>query len=106
MTENKKRRSDSISERRFRRHNRAAERRRKAAQEDSRFFRAVFSLAGVTAAFAIGLAVFGLSGGSIDPASMDGLLAPWIGPLSRLDIAGLAFILLLGGLYFWRIRKR
>lgn len=97
---------DRVSERRFRRYHRSLERRRAAERQDSQFFRAVFSLAGVAGALAIGLAVFGMTGGNFDPAAMDLWLQPWIGPFSRLQAIGLLFIASVGGLYFWRIRKR
>ncbi len=102
----KNKRADSVSERRFRRYHRSAERRRAAERQDSQFFRAIFSLAGVAAAFAIGLAVWGMTGGGFDVNSMDGLLQPWIGPLSKLEAIGILFVVMIGGLYFWRIRRR
>lgn len=106
MSENQTTRKETASERRFKRYHRANERRREAARQDSQFFRAVFSLTGVAGAVAIGLAVFGMTGGSFDPAAMENLLQPWIGPISRLEAMGILFVLLTGGLFFWRIRKR
>ncbi len=106
MTDEQSHRKDSVSQRRFKRYHRANDRRRRAEQQDSQFFRAVFSLAGVAGALAIGLAVFGMTGGRFDPAAMDHMLAPWMGPLSRLEAIGILFVILVGGLYFWRIRKR
>ena len=95
-----------VSRQRFKRYHRAAERKRAAERQDSQFFRAVFSLTGVAGAIVIGLAIFGMTGGNFDPATMDHLLEPWIGSLSRLHVGGLAFVAMVGGLYFWRIRKR
>lgn len=95
-----------VSRQRFKRYHKATERRRAAERQDSQFFRAVFSLAGVAGALAIGLAVFGMTGGNFDPATMEGLLEPWLGSLSRLQVGGIVFVLLVGGLYFWRVRKR
>jgi len=105
MTDDQPTRKDSVSQRRFKRYHRANERRRQAARQDSQFFRAIFSLAGVAGVLAIGLAVFGMTGGNFDPEAMDHLLAPWIGPVSRLEALGILFVVLVGGLYFWRIRK-
>lgn len=96
---------DTASERRFKRHHRAAARRRKAAREDSHFFRAVFSIAGVGAALAIGFAVFGLTGGS-DLGGLGDLARPWIGPFSKLEVIGVGMIAGLAALFFWRVRKR
>ena len=65
----------------------------------------MFSLAGVGGALAIGLAVFVLTGGD-SLGGLENLAEPWIGGASRLEIFGIGFILFLGALYFWRIRKR
>ena len=97
---------ESLTERRFRRYHRQAARRRKQAKEDTRFFQAVFSLAGVAAAIAIGIAVFGMTGRGIDAGALADLTTPWLGPISKFEVLGLAFIAVLGGLYFWRIRRR
>lgn len=96
---------ESVSDRRFRRYHRAAERRRKAERADSVFYRAVFSIAGVGAALAIGLAVYVLNGGS-GASDIGDLASPWIGPFSKLEIYGIGFIIFLAGLFFWRVRKR
>ena len=92
------------ADRRFRRYHRSRARRAKAAREDANFFRAVYSLAGVGAALAIGLAVFGMTGGSV--AGLEGLAQPWIGPFTKLEVLGVGFIGSLALMYFWRIRKR
>lgn len=92
------------TDRRFRRYHRARARRAKAAREDANFFRAVYSLAGVGAALAIGLAVFGMTGGSVS--GLEGLAQPWIGPVTKLEALGIGFIGFLAILYFWRVRKR
>lgn len=93
------------SERRFRRYHRSRARRAKAAQEDANFFRAVYSLAGVGGALAIGLAVFGMTGGS-GVGDLGGLVDPWIGPVTKLEALGVGSIAALAAVYFWRIRKR
>ena len=97
--------SQNVSDRRFRRYHRAAERRRKAERADSVFYRAVFSIAGVGAALAIGLAVYVLNGGS-GASDIGNIASPWIGPFSKLEIFGIGFIIFLAGLFFWRVRKR
>ena len=97
---------ETVSDRRFRRYHRQAARRRKQAREDTRFFQAVFSLAGVAAAIAIGIAVFGITGGGVNAGALNDLTRPWIGPMSKFEFFGLVFIVVLGGIYFWRIRKR
>ncbi len=96
---------ETVNDRRFRRYHRAAARRRKAEKSDTYFYRAVFSVAGVGAAFAIGLAVFVLTGGD-SLSGMETLAAPWIGNMSRLEVFGIGFIVFLGALFLWRVRKR
>ena len=91
-------------DRRFRRYHRSRARRAKAAQEDTNFFRAVYSLAGVGAALAIGLAVFGMTGGEVS--GLEGLAQPWLGSVTKLEALGIGFIALLAAIFFWRIRKR
>ncbi|MBC6402030.1 MAG: hypothetical protein GDA39_05045 [Hyphomonadaceae bacterium] len=106
MVQNDTGHKPNISDRRFRRYHRQAERRRKQERRDSRFMAAVFSLAGITAAIAIGVAVFGMQGGRMDTGALADLTRPWLGSLSKFEVLGLVFIALVGGLYFWRIRKR
>lgn len=97
--------SEKLSDRRFRRYHRAAARRQRQAREDSHFFRAVFSIAGVSAALAIGLAVYFLGGGR-DLSSLSTLATPWLGPLSKLEVIGAGMITLMALNYMWRVRKR
>ena len=106
MTEPHSNERETVSERRFRRYHKQAARRRQQAKEDTRFFQAVFSVAGVAAAIAIGIAVFGMTGGGIAPGALADLAQPWLGPLSKFEVLGLGFITVLGALYFWRIRTR
>ncbi len=101
----KKDTSEKLSDRRFRRYHRAAARRKQAAREDSHFFRAVFSIAGLGAALAIGLAVYFVGGGS-DLSGLEALARPWLGPMSKLEVMGVGVIAALGVLFLWRVRKR
>ena len=97
------------SERMFRRSRRAEDRRRKQARDDSNFFKAVFSLAGVATGFVfilIYLASSAMSGGGGGLAALAPLSEPWLGPISKLELFGGLFIGLLAALYLWRIRKR
>lgn len=103
--ENEKRNAPEDRDRRFRRYHRARARRVQQAKDDANFFRAVYSLAGVGGAMAIGLAVLGMTGGR-GVEGMDGLAQPWIGPVTKLEALGLAFIAMLAVIFFWRIRKR
>ena len=94
------------SERMFRRSRRAEMRRRQAAADDARFFRAVFSLAGVATAFVFVLIYLAQTGGGGGLIAMAHLAEPWLGPLSKLEVFGFGFIAVLAGMYLWRIRKR
>ncbi len=106
MPDPEKQDRETVSERRFRRYHKQAARRRQQEREDSRFFQAVFSLAGVGAAIALGIAFLAMNGGGMNPRTLASLTEPWLGPLSRMEVFGLAFIALLGAVYFWRIRRR
>lgn len=97
---------EDYTQRRLRRYHKARARRQKDAVSDARFSRALFSVAGIAAAIAIGLAVLGMDGAAVDPDAAQALTDPWIGPLSRLEVYGIGFIALLGVIYFWRIRRR
>ena len=106
MSEDNKSGRDSVAQRRFRRYHRQAARRRQQEKDDTRFFQAVFSLAGVAAAIAIGIAVMGLTGRGPNPEALAALTDPWLGPFSFLEVMGVALILALGAIYLWRIRRR
>jgi len=97
---------ENYTQRRLRRYHKAQARRRKDAASDARFSRALFSLAGMAAAFAIALGVLGMRGASVDPDAAQKLTDPWIGPVSRLEVYGIAVILILAVIYMWRIRRR
>lgn len=95
----------TASERRFRRYHRAEARRRRQAREDSHFFRAVFSIAGVGAALAIGLAVYFVGGGR-DLSGLETLAMPWLGPFSKLEVMGIGIVIFMAASFLWRVRKR
>jgi len=99
-------RPSDYTQRRFRRYHAAQARRRKASAADDRFSRAVFSVAGIAAALAIGLGVLGMRGLSIDPESAARLTSPWIGPASRIEVYGIGFIVVLAVIFMWRVRRR
>ncbi len=94
------------TERRFRRYHKARDRRQSAQRADSRFFQAVFALAGVASALAIGIAVMAITGGGPNMMALHGWTEPWLGALSRLEVLGLAFVAVIGGMFAWRIRRR
>lgn len=94
------------SDRMFRRSRRAEMRRRQAAADDARFFRAVYSLAGVATVFVFILIYLAQSGGGQGLIGMVHLAEPWLGPFSKLEIFGFGFIAVLAGMYLWRIRKK
>ena len=94
------------SERLFRRSRRAQMRRRQAAKDDAAFFQAVFSLAGVAAALVFVL-VYGVwQGGFAIGGSLSQLSRPWIGSFSRLEALGVGAVIVLGYIYYLRIKRR
>lgn len=95
---------DSYSQRRFRRYHRAQERRRKNAKSEARFSRIIISITGLVGVVAVGLAVFGARGATIDLNRADYLTRPWIGEMTRIEGYGLGVILLL--VLFFLLRNR
>lgn len=96
---------ESGSKQRLRRYHRREERRRAQERADSRFMAAVFSLAGVGAALAIGLAVWAMGGGGVS-SDLGYLSQPWIGQVSRLEVLSVVFVAGLGVLFYIRTRSR
>lgn len=99
-------RKERPSERMFRRSRRAEMRRRQAAREDANFFRAVFSLAGVATAFVFVIIYMASANGGSGMVALAPLSEPWIGPFSRLEIFGVGLIIVLGAVFWFRIKKR
>ena len=94
-----------VSDRRFKRYNRARERQLASAKADDAFFKAVFSLAGVTTGVVFILAWVMMNGGG-GLAALAPLTEPWLGPFSQLEIIGFGVIALLAAIYFLRVRKK
>lgn len=95
---------DSYSQRRFRRYHRALERRRKDQKGEARFTRLIISITGIVGVVAVGLAVFGARGATMDLERADYLTRPWIGEMTRIEGYGLGIILLL--VIYFLLRKR
>lgn len=97
---------DSYSQRRFRRYHRAQERRRQEQKGEARFTRLIISITGIVGVVAVGLAVFGARGGTMDMDRANYLTRPWIGEMTRIEGYGLGIIALLVLYFFIRRRLR
>lgn len=95
----------SIAERRFRRQQRRAARKRAQENADSRFLAAVFSVAAIGAALAIGLAVWAMGGGGMSE-GLGRMSEPWIGGVTQLEVIAIGIVLILAVIYLIRTRKR
>lgn len=81
---------------------------RRAAQErsDQRFYNSIFALIGFTSLLAILLGAIGINGMNVDTSGMAGWTVPWLGPFSKLEIAGLVLISVIALSVYLRMRKR
>lgn len=81
---------------------------RKAAQRaaDNKLYGAMFALMSVLALLAVLIGALMLYGGNVDVSGMGDLAEPWIGPLTKLEIGGFVFVLLIAAVMYLRMRKR
>lgn len=115
MTQNNTDRTDSAPEtaaphslRKERRPSRyaAAQARRDAAKaKDNRFYAAIFSLVTVVVLFAILISALMLYGANIDASGMGEWAAPWVLGLSKMEVAGLGVVALIGFGMWRKIKK-
>lgn len=98
--------SGSTSARRESRYNRVQARKAAQKQADSRFYAAMFSIMGVVAMFAILLAALSINGANVDVSAMRSWAQPWIGPITKLEAAGVMFVGLIAGMAYMRMRKK
>lgn len=108
MSENKTS-SGQISEKRLRRatrYQKAQERRQKQLASDSKFYAAMFSIMSILALLVVLVGAIMLGGGNVDASGMAGLAKPWLGPFTVLEVIGVAFVALIAGAVYLRMRKR
>ena len=81
---------------------------RKAAQRaaDNKLYGAMFALMSVLALLAVLIGALMLYGGNVDVSGMGDLAQPWLGPLTKLEVGGFAFVALIAGIVYLRMRKR
>ena len=81
---------------------------RMAAQRaaDNKLYGAMFALMSILALLAILIGALMLYGGNIDVSGMSGLAQPWLGPFTKLEVGGFAFVALIAGSVYLRMRKR
>ena len=99
-------RSSSLSGRRQSRYNRVQERRAAQKRADNRFYAGMFSMMGVLALFAILLAAIAINGGNVNVSGMESWAQPWLGPLTKLEAAGLVFVAFIAAMAYMRMRKK
>jgi len=94
------------STRRQSRYNRVQERRAAQKRADSRFYAGMFSIMGVVALFAVLLSALSINGSNVDVSGMESLARPWLGPLTKLEVAGLGFVGVVAAMAYMRMRKK
>ncbi len=96
----------SKANRRPSRYNRVQERRAAQKRADSRFYAGMFSIMGVVAMFAVLLSAISINGADVDVSGMADWAQPWLGPLTKLEVAGLAFVCIVAAMAYARMRKK
>jgi len=94
------------STRRQSRYNRVQERKAAQKRADSRFYAGMFSIMGVVAMFAVLLSAISINGTNVDVSGMASWAQPWLGPLTKLEAAGLGFVAIVAGMAYMRMRKK
>ena len=81
---------------------------RKAAQRaaDNKLYGAMFALMSIFALLAVLIGALMLYGGNVDVSGMGDLAQPWLGPFTKLEIGGFAFVALIAGSVYLRMWKR
>lgn len=94
--------------RRATRYNKAQERRLAQSRADQKFYAQMFTVCGVLALFVIGLGFVAMNGVSanVGNESLADWSSPWLGPFSKLEIAGLGIVALIAIAMYLRLRKR
>ncbi len=96
----------SYKQRRTSRYQKSQARRQAQERSDQRFYNGMFALIGFTALLAILLGAIGINGFGVDTSGMTGWTSPWIGPFSKLELAGLLLIGLIALSVYLKMRKR
>lgn len=75
-------------------------------QSDARFYKGMFSLMGVIVMVALVVAALAMNGGNVDVSGMSSWTTPWLGPLTKLEAAGLLIVAVIGAIMYRRMSKR
>lgn len=98
---------DQPRQRRASRYQKAQMRRQAQARGDQRFYAGIFAIAGFTALLAILLGAIAINGAPIGGGEgMADWVNPWLGPFSKMELAGLGFVALISLSVYLRMRKR
>jgi len=94
--------------RRATRYTKAQERRLAQSRADQKFYAQMFTVCGVLALFVIGLGFVAMNGVSANAGNetLAEMSTAWLGPFSKLEIAGLGLVALIALVMYLRMRKR
>ena len=73
---------------------------------DNKLYGAMFALMSILALLAVLIGALMLYGGNVDVSGMGHLAEPWLGSFSKLEVGGFAFVALIAGTVYLRMRKR
>ena len=109
MTDDPIQSKDNPAPRRLRRATRYQKAQQRKAEQygsDNRLYGAMFAMMSVFALLAILIGAIMMNGGNVDTSGMAGLAQPWLGPFTMLEVLGVAFVALIAGMTYLRMRKR
>ncbi len=92
--------------RRQSRYNRIQERKIAQTRADGRFYAGMFSIMGVVAMFAVLLAAISINGESVDVSGIQSWAQPWLGPFTKLEVAGVSFVGVIAYIAYRRMRRK
>jgi hypothetical protein len=94
--------------RRATRYTKAQERRLAQSRADQKFYAQMFTVCGVLALFVIGLGLVAMNGVSTSEGNetLADMSVAWLGPFSKLELFGLALVVIIAIVMYLRMRKR
>lgn len=94
------------SMRRSTRYMKAQQRRAAQRASDNRFYGSMFALIGIVVMATLLIAAVAMNGGGMDVSGLGSWTTPWLGPFTKLEIAGLVLVGVIAVFMYRRIKKR
>lgn len=87
-------------------YDRVQQRKAMKRRDDNRFYAMMFSMMGILALFAILLSALAINGSNVDFSALQGWAQPWLGPVTKLEAAGVALVAVIAASAYYRMRKK